>query len=108
MNREADTKCAVKNCENHSDQGRFVGVLCSPCYTFIATGEGVYSQAFRNSRDMVNQAVEAEREACWQACKKVRDSDYCAEEWAEQCMAAIRARGDVPQSRQSSESEEDM
>ena len=43
-------KCIVKDCSNHMYEGRFVGVLCTPCYAFITTGEGTYSQAYRNSQ----------------------------------------------------------
>lgn len=41
-------KCIVKDCSNHEHEGRFIGDLCFPCYEFIATGKGVYSQAYRN------------------------------------------------------------
>ena len=42
--------CIVKDCQNHRHEGKFVGDLCSPCHTFITTGEGKYSQAYRNSQ----------------------------------------------------------
>ena len=42
--------CIVKGCSNHRGEGRFIGALCSPCHTFITTGEGKYSQAYRNSK----------------------------------------------------------
>jgi len=42
--------CIVKGCSNHRHKGKFVGDLCSPCATFITTGEGKYSQAYRNSQ----------------------------------------------------------
>ncbi len=42
--------CIVKGCSNHRHKGKFVGNLCSPCHTFITTGEGKYSQAYRNSQ----------------------------------------------------------
>jgi hypothetical protein len=43
-------KCIVKDCENHKYQGGFTGDLCNPCYEFITTGKGVYSQAYRNTQ----------------------------------------------------------
>ena len=43
-------KCIVKDCQNHIGQGRFVGNLCSPCHEFLSTGNGVYSQAYRNTK----------------------------------------------------------
>jgi hypothetical protein len=43
-------KCIVKDCENHTDQGRFTGDLCNPCYEFISKGKGVHSQAYRNAQ----------------------------------------------------------
>ena len=42
--------CIVKGCSNQRHKGKFVGDLCSPCATFITTGEGKYSQAYRNSQ----------------------------------------------------------
>ena len=43
-----EQKCVVKDCENHRNEGGFTGDLCNPCHQFIANGEGVYSQAYRN------------------------------------------------------------
>ena len=77
-------KCKVKDCENHTDQGVFVGFLCMPCYTFLNTGEGAYSQLYRNT-------VEEEREACAMACDKLAD-EY-ADANAADCAFAIRERG---------------
>jgi hypothetical protein len=48
--RQASHKCIVKDCKNHANQGVFVGDLCLPCHRFITTGEGVYSQAYRNAK----------------------------------------------------------
>lgn len=56
-------KCAVKDCTNHADEGLFIGLLCSPCHTFIKGDGGLYSQAHRNSRIMIDAAVSLEREA---------------------------------------------
>ena len=55
------TKCAVKDCENHTHQGKFIGLLCAPCHCFISGGGGLYSQAYRNSRAMIDTAIEMER-----------------------------------------------
>ena len=54
-------KCAVKDCENRMGQGYFNGFLCSPCHRFVSGEEGVYSQAYRNSRKMIDAAIEMER-----------------------------------------------
>lgn len=43
-------KCIVKGCENHKNEGGFEDGMCLPCYLFITTGEGVYSQAYRNAK----------------------------------------------------------
>ncbi len=43
-------KCIVKGCENHKNEGGFEDGMCLPCYLFITTGEGIYSQAYRNSK----------------------------------------------------------
>jgi hypothetical protein len=45
------TKCAVKDCMNHTHQGRFVGLLCAPCHSFVSGGDGGgYSQVARNTQ----------------------------------------------------------
>lgn len=31
-------KCHVKGCTNHSEDGRFVGEFCSPCYRMLGNG----------------------------------------------------------------------
>jgi len=31
------------DCENHANEGKFIGDLCSPCHAFITTGEGDHS-----------------------------------------------------------------
>lgn len=46
-------KCIVKGCDNYADKGRFVGPLCAPCHTFITEGVGVYSQVYRNARELI-------------------------------------------------------
>jgi hypothetical protein len=87
MTRDYNIKCAVKDCENHSNEGQFFGLLCSPCHRFIAGDGGLYSQAFRNSSDMIKQAVEAEREAC------ARVVDHIMKAGGGTYGDAIRARG---------------
>ena len=44
-----EQKCVVKGCENHRNEGGFTGDLCNPCHQFIVNGEGIYSQAYRNT-----------------------------------------------------------
>ena len=45
------TKCVVKDCMNHTHQGRFVGLLCAPCHSFVSGGDGGgYSQVARNTQ----------------------------------------------------------
>lgn len=43
-------KCIVKDCQNHTHEGRFVGELCMPCWDYITNGNGVHSQAYRNAK----------------------------------------------------------
>jgi len=40
-------ECIVKGCENRSDQGKFIGDLCSPCHEFVTTGKGKFPQSFK-------------------------------------------------------------
>jgi hypothetical protein len=87
-------KCAVKDCENHAHEGKFVGLLCAPCYTLITGDGGLYSQAYRNSRNMIDTAIAMEREACAKVCEELEyieddGSILTGEFWAQ----AIKARG---------------
>jgi hypothetical protein len=43
-------RCIVKDYKNHEHEGKFIGSLCFPCYAYITTGRGEYSQAFRNAQ----------------------------------------------------------
>jgi hypothetical protein len=95
-------KCIVKNCQNHEHEGRFIGQLCSPCFGYLSTEEGVHSQAYRN----VQKLVEQEREECANLCeeqiKAYMSNQYTTdplggfrEKFASrQCATAIRARGE--------------
>jgi hypothetical protein len=31
-------KCIVKGCQNYSDGGQMIGMLCMPCYEMLVTG----------------------------------------------------------------------
>jgi len=91
-------KCAVKDCENHAHQGHFVGLLCLPCHTFIAGDGGWYSQAYRNSSNMIDTAIAMEREECAKVCEDIgvaafHDCDLRFAGGPIDCAAAIRARG---------------
>jgi len=77
-------KCIVKDCENHTHQGKFVGELCSPCHEFITEGKGKHSQVFRNT-------VVVEREEC---VKDVSNALY-GQVGCGKAIEAIRARGQV-------------
>jgi len=58
-------KCAVKHCRNHSHEGLFRGLLCSPCHAFISGDDSQEcSQAFRNTRFLIDEAVAIECEEC--------------------------------------------
>lgn len=48
-------RCIVRNCQNHTDEGQFVGPMCGPCYHFVAEGidRACTSQAFRNALEFV-------------------------------------------------------
>ena len=50
MKSNKNEKCIIVGCENHQNQGRFVGRLCMPCYEFLVNDSGIYSQAYRNKR----------------------------------------------------------
>ena len=51
-------KCAVVGCNNHDHEGKFVGLLCNPCHSFISGSPlGRNSQAYRNTQTLVEDAV---------------------------------------------------
>lgn len=50
-------KCIVLDCENHSHQGLFAGALCMPCYIYISSGDGKYSQAYRNAMNTKAECI---------------------------------------------------
>jgi hypothetical protein len=55
-----DLKCQVLHCMNHASEGRFVGLLCTPCNTYISTEVQNNSQAFRN----VNEKLQDQKDKC--------------------------------------------
>jgi hypothetical protein len=54
-------KCLVFGCENHSNQGTFIGDLCAPCHRLITTGEVNYGHDFITTaikeRDAAHQLI---------------------------------------------------
>ena len=46
---KSPAKCIVDNCVNHTNEGKFIGELCAPCWEYITNGKGVHSQAYRNA-----------------------------------------------------------
>ena len=60
-------KCVVLNCTNHKSEGKFQGDLCIPCYVFVSTGKGVYSQAYRNTQrePLTDEEIDKVTDAQW-------------------------------------------
>jgi hypothetical protein len=55
-------RCIVYGCQNHKDEGTFVGDLCGPCHNFIVTGIGDVagsSQIYRNAVDRFTLTLSA-------------------------------------------------
>lgn len=50
-------KCIVWACQNHKNEGQFVGNICSPCYDFITKGAGENSQIFRNAVALILERI---------------------------------------------------
>ena len=44
-------KCTIKDCQNHVNEGKFIGELCAPCWDYLTNGKGIYSQAYRNAQN---------------------------------------------------------
>jgi hypothetical protein len=55
-------RCIVMGCTNTSDEGAFIGDLCAPCHRFVASGEGIHSQAYRNARWLMRRVMMLELE----------------------------------------------
>ena len=53
MAKKTVKRCIVWNCTNKTSEGSFIGDLCSPCHQFIVSGEGRYSQAYRNALKVI-------------------------------------------------------
>lgn len=51
MSRKKHVRCVVMGCQNHRDEGEFVGNMCVPCHRFVVEGVDVActSQAYRNA-----------------------------------------------------------
>jgi len=75
-------RCAVMNCENYSDQGIFVGDLYFSCHEFVCRGSGNYSQAYRNSLQIIGRAYAALVKA-----DMVKRLDPTADAYGEPCIA---------------------
>lgn len=74
-------RCLVRDCSNYTDEGRFIGDVCSPCWSFMITGRANSSQACRNvlrevSRLLGEKAMES-------VGKFVADAIYVAASAAE-------------------------
>jgi len=69
-------KCIVKGCENHKNEGGFEDGMCLPCYLFITTGEGVYSQAYRNAKpaELTDEEILKEAESYGMGEKFIQDA----------------------------------
>ena len=50
---------------NQKHEGQFIGELCSPCHEFVTTGNGVYSQASRNTQREWVGLTDEECRAVW-------------------------------------------
>jgi len=53
MAKKIVKRCIVWNCTNQTSEGSFIGDLCSPCHQFVTSGEGRYSQAYRNALKVI-------------------------------------------------------
>jgi len=78
-------ECVVKDCTNRTNQGGFVGEICTPCYEFITVGTGKFSQAYRNAQKQ------------WQGLSdyeifKVEGLDCVDEEYIKRFARAIEAK----------------
>ena len=77
-----EQKCVVKDCENHRNEGGFTGDLCNPCHQFIANGEGVYSQAYRNVHPVKELTDEEINELWLVICSKAGEIEDMQLEFA--------------------------
>ncbi len=56
-------KCIVSGCTNHAHEGRFMGDLCSPCYTMLTSGTisggTTFIHAMRNRITKIKSAIDS-------------------------------------------------
>ena len=58
MTQDRGEKCIVKGCKNHPDAGKFVGVLCFPCWKMVTTGNISRGQtAFHDLQPAMNEQL---------------------------------------------------
>ena len=71
-------KCIVKGCENHKNEGVFEDGMCLPCYLFITTGEGIYSQAYRNTKpvELTDDEIDDLIECHWDVDYNSREQTF--------------------------------
>jgi hypothetical protein len=48
---KSQPKCTIKDCQNHVNEGKFIGELCAPCWDYLTNGKGIHSQAYRNAQN---------------------------------------------------------
>lgn len=67
-------RCIVKDCTNSSHPetgGEFIGDLCSPCHQYITTGEGVWSQAYRNAKGEKENLTQEDADEYWVNSRRI-------------------------------------
>lgn len=58
MMQDRGEKCIVKGCKNHPEAGKFVGVLCFPCWEMVTTGNISRGQtAFHDLQPAMNEEL---------------------------------------------------
>ena len=70
------------------------GVWINPDWAVDETAKAVLDALDSHIKVLVQNAVEAEREACAKLCDELRDEDGF-EPYGTECAAAIRARGEI-------------
>lgn len=75
-------RCIIMDCTNRSNEGTFIGDLCSPCHMFVTSGKGVHSQAYRNAMKIPHRKMVLDLEFLPEKCEGRRGLEclFCGEE----------------------------
>lgn len=82
-------KCIVHKCSNHTDEGKFIGAICVPCFTYITSGEIGFMDSFLGGLRSENRSLLSILERMEYAIKMSFDRHGCDCTECEQVKRAV-------------------